>query len=112
MLKYIALYAKPDDPDAFEERYFGSHMPLVATTPGLLRAEVAKVDRVFVPGFLGESVPYLITEMYFESAETANAAFASPEWQASGANLVEIGGMPLVAMFTANLVDAKTGAAG
>lgn len=106
MLKYIALYQMPDNPDAFEEQYFGSHMPLVARTPGLVRAEVAKVDRVFVPGFLGEAKPYLIAEMYFESADTAKAAFSSPEWQAAGANLVEIGGMPLVAMFTANVLDA------
>ena len=106
MLKYIALYQMPDNPDAFEEQYFGSHMPLVARTPGLVRAEVAKVDRMFVPGFLGETKLYLMAEMYFESAESAKAAFSSAEWQAAGANLAEIGGMPLVAMFTANVVDA------
>lgn len=110
MLKYIALYRKPDDPAAFEERYFGSHTPLVMKTPGLVRAEVARVSRVFVPGFLGESEPYLIAELYFESAASAKAAFKSPEWQASGANLMEIGGMDLVAMFTADLLDPETGA--
>lgn len=110
MLKYIALYQKPDDPEAFEEQYFGSHVPLVMKTPGLLRAEVARVSRVFVPGFLGESEPYLVAEMYFESAAAAKAAFRTPEWQASGANLVEIGGMQLVAMFTADLLDPETGA--
>lgn len=106
MLKFIALYQRPDDPDAYEEQYFGSHMPLVARTPGLIRAEIAKVDQVLVPGFLGDISPFLMAELYFESAEAANAAFASPEWQAAGANLVEIGGMPLVAMFTANVLDA------
>lgn len=105
MLKYIALYQRPDDPEAFEEKYFGSHVPLVEKTPGLVKAEVARVARVFVPGFLGEAEPYLIAELYFESAESAKAAFKSPEWQASGANLVEIGGMPLVAMFTADVLE-------
>jgi uncharacterized protein (TIGR02118 family) len=105
MHKYIALYRKPADPAAFDEGYFGSHMPLVSRTPGLLRAEVAKVQRVFVPGFLDETEPYLIAELYFESASTAKEAFKSPEWQASGANLVEIGGMELVAMFTADVLD-------
>ena len=104
MHKYIALYRKPADPSAFDEAYFSRHVPLVTKTPGLLRAEVAKVARVFVPGFLGETEPYLIAELYFESKEAAKAAFATPEWQASGANLVEIGGMELVAMFTADVL--------
>ena len=104
MHKYIALYRKPADPSAFDEAYFSLHVPLVMKTPGLVRAEVAKVARVFVPGFLGETEPYLIAELYFESKEAAKAAFATPEWQASGANLVEIGGMELVAMFTADVL--------
>jgi uncharacterized protein (TIGR02118 family) len=106
MQKFIAFYQQPADPDAFSEQYFGSHMPLVDRTPGLVRAEVAKVARVLAPGFLGATEPYLITELYFESAESAKAAFASPEWAAAGANLVEIGGMPLVAMFTADIIDS------
>jgi uncharacterized protein (TIGR02118 family) len=105
MLKYIALYQKPADPESFDEKYFSSHLPLVDRTPGMLRAEVARVSRVFVPGFLGDTEPYLIAEMYFESADAAKAAFASPEWQAAGANLAEIGGLPLVAMFTADVLD-------
>jgi len=58
-----------------------------------------------VPGFFGETEPYLIAELYFESAATAKEAFRSPEWAASGANLAEIGGMELVAMFTADVLD-------
>jgi uncharacterized protein (TIGR02118 family) len=111
MLKYIALYRKPDDPADFEEQYFGSHVPLVNKTPGLVRAEVARVARVYAPGFFGDTEPYLIAELYFESAAAAKAAFSSPEWQAAGANLTEIGGMDLVAMFTADVLDPDTGAA-
>lgn len=105
MHKYIALYRRPADPQDFEEKYFASHLPIVSRTPGLLRAEVARVARVFVPGFLGEHEPYLVAELYFESADAARAAYKSPEWQASGANLTEIGGMELVAMFTADVLD-------
>ncbi|GLZ41796.1 EthD family reductase [Actinokineospora sp. NBRC 105648] len=103
MIKYIALYRRPDDPAAFDEGYFGSHLPLVEQTPGLLRQEIAKVSRVFVPGFLGESEPYLVAELYFESAAAMKAAFQSPQWQAAGANLSEIGGLDLVAMFAAEV---------
>ncbi|MCC8251263.1 EthD family reductase [Saccharothrix luteola] len=105
MVKYVALYRKPADVEAFDEAYFTSHLPLVERTPGLLRAEVAKVSRVFVPGFLGEHEPHVVAEMYFESAEAMKQAFRSPEWQAAGANLAEIGGVELVAMFAAEVVD-------
>jgi hypothetical protein len=57
MFKYIALYQRPSDPESFDEKYFGSHLPLVEHTPGLVRQEVAKVSRVFVPGFLGTTEP-------------------------------------------------------
>jgi uncharacterized protein (TIGR02118 family) len=104
MIKYIALYQKPSDPEEFDRKYFESHLPLVAKTPGLISAEVAKVQRVFVPGFLGETEPYLVAEMYFESKEAMRTAFGSPEWTAAGANLNEIGGMQLVAMFSAEVL--------
>ncbi|MFD9734178.1 EthD family reductase [Umezawaea sp. NPDC059074] len=104
MIKYVALYKKPADVADFGEKYFSSHLPIVAKTPGLLRAEVAKVDRVLVPGFLGDTDLHVLAEMYFESAEVMRAAFQTPEWHAAGANLSEIGGLELVAMFTAEVV--------
>lgn len=105
MIKYIALYKPPADPEAFDKGYFESHKPLIDKVPGLIRQEIAKVQRVFVPGMLGETQPYLIAELYFESKDAMKAAFASPEWQASGANLTEIGGMELVSMFSAEVVE-------
>lgn len=104
MIKYIALYKKPADPADFDEKYFSTHMPIANSVPGLVRAEVAKVQRVFLAGFLGDTEPYLIAELYFDSAESMKAAFKTPEWASSGANLTEIGGMELVAMFTAEVV--------
>jgi uncharacterized protein (TIGR02118 family) len=105
MIKYVALYRTPADAADFDEKYFGSHKPLIDAVPGLLRQEIAKVTRTFVPGFLGETEPYLIAELYFESKDAMKAAFGSAEWQASGANLTEIGGMELVAMFSAEVVE-------
>lgn len=104
MIKYIALYKKPADPADFDEKYFETHLPIVNSVPGLVRAEVAKVQRVFLAGFLADTEPYLIAEMYFDSAESMKAAVQTPEWASSGANLAEIGGMELVAMFSAEVV--------
>lgn len=111
MIKYIALYKKPTDPEGFDERYFSTHLPIVNSVPGLLRAEVAKVERVVLAGFLGDIEPYMIAEMYFESAESMKAAVQTAEWASSGANLAEIGGMELVAMFSAEVVDPAGDAA-
>jgi uncharacterized protein (TIGR02118 family) len=105
MIKYLALYKQPADPEAFDKAYFESHKPLIDKVPGLIRQEIAKVARVFVPGMLGDAQPYLIAELYFESKDAMKTAFASPEWQASGANLTEIGGMELVSMFSAEVVE-------
>ncbi|MGW6444565.1 EthD family reductase [Lentzea sp. NPDC055074] len=105
MIKYVALYKKPADPEGFDQKYFESHLPIVSSVPGLVRAEVASVDRVFLAGFLGETELHLMAEMYFESEESFKAALQSPEWATSGANLAEIGGMELVAMFSAGVVE-------
>jgi len=105
MIKYIALYRQPADPEAFEKAYFEQHKPLIDKVPGLVRQEIGKVTRTFVPGFLEGNEPYLMAELYFESKDAMKAAFASPEWQVSGANLTEIGGMELVAMFSAEVVE-------
>lgn len=105
MIKYVALYKQPADPAAFEKAYFSAHKPLIDNVPGLLRQEIGKVTRTFVPGFLEGSEPYLVAELYFESKDAMKAAFATPEWQAAGANLTEIGGMDLVAMFSAEVVE-------
>lgn len=104
MIKYIALYRKPANVEDFDEKYFNSHKPLIDKVPGLVRQEIAKVQRTYLTGFLGETEPYLIAELYFESKETMKEALKSSEWQVSGANLAEIGGMELVAMFSAEVV--------
>ncbi|MGY5883069.1 EthD family reductase [Modestobacter lacusdianchii] len=96
-VSFFALYQTPDDPAEFEERYFGTHVPLVEKTPGLVENRVHRVRRQIV----GEPAYHLLAELVFESQEAMRAAFDSPEWAASGADLQEWGGMELVTMFTA-----------
>ena len=101
-VSFFALYRTPEDPDAFDSNYFGTHVPIVAGTPGLLENKVHRVKRHMV----GEPTYYLIAELVFADAESMKAAFKSPEWGASGANLAEWGGMDLVTMFTTHGPDA------
>jgi uncharacterized protein (TIGR02118 family) len=42
-VKLMVLYTPPDDPDAFDRHYLGTHMPLVHAIPGLQRAESGRI---------------------------------------------------------------------
>jgi uncharacterized protein (TIGR02118 family) len=106
-VSYFALYRTPDDPAEFERNYFGSHVPLVERTPGLLENRVHRVTRRFV----GEPGYHLLAELVFESPEAMKQAFASEEWAASGRDLQSWGGMELVTMFSAEPYRPATAAA-
>ena len=43
MVRLMALYKKPDDPDAFMKHYEEVHMPLVKRTSGLKKIVVNRV---------------------------------------------------------------------
>lgn len=101
MIKYVALYRTPEEPERFDKDYFGTHVPIVNETPGLVRAELAKVTRMMV----GEPAYYVMAELYFEDVDAMKAAFKTDPWRASGENLQSWGGMDLVTMFTAEVVD-------
>ena len=95
-VSYFALYRTPDDPADFEEHYFGTHVPLVERTPGLVENRVHRVTRQFV----GEPAYHLLAELVFESPEAMKAAFRSAEWAAAGEDLGSWGGADLVTMFS------------
>ncbi len=83
MVKMIALYKKPEDIEAFNAHYFGTHLELNSKTPGLVKTEVSK----FIDLRGGETEYYLMAEMYFESMDTLKASFKTPESKAAGADL-------------------------
>lgn len=83
MVKLVALYKKPADPEAFDSHYAGTHVPLVEKWPGLRRVEVGKVT-----GAVGGDPPYYqIAEMYFDDQDALRAALRSPEARAAGEDL-------------------------
>ena len=96
-VSYFALYQTPDDPAAFEESYFGTHVPLVEKTPGLVENRVHRVLRQFV----GKPSYHLLAELVFSSPEAMKAALESPEWTAAGQDLRSWGGLELATMFSA-----------
>jgi uncharacterized protein (TIGR02118 family) len=75
-VKLVVLYAQPDDADAFDRHYFGTHMALVAQVPGLQRTETA---RVVAPLDGGEQSVYRVTELYFADQAAMDADCGSDQ---------------------------------
>lgn len=100
-VKLVVLYTKPDDPGAFDQHYFGTHMPLVSAIPGLQRAETCRIDAALDGA---EQTFYRVAELYFADQAAFQAAFASQEGQTTAADYQQIA-PPGSRMFTATLDD-------
>ena len=84
MAKLFAIYQQPVDPAAFDSYYYGKHVPLAKTIPGLKSYEVTHGD---VMGMAGKHAVYLVAVLEFASMEAIAAAMASPQGQATAADL-------------------------
>ncbi len=84
MIKLIALYQRPDDPEAFMRHYREVHVPLVKRLPGLQKLVL---DTVTADAFGGEPQLALIAEMHFADRDAYKTAMRSQENQAAAADL-------------------------
>ncbi|GMB80276.1 EthD family reductase [Shinella zoogloeoides] len=83
MAALVAIYKTPADVDAFEKHYFGTHIPLAKTMPGLRKYEVSHGP---VSALAGPNDVYLVGAVYFDDLEAMRRAFASPEGRATAAD--------------------------
>jgi len=80
----LVLYNPPADPAAFNSHYFGTHVPLAKKIPGLRSISVSEGPvNAMTPG----ASYHLIAELVFDSMADLQAGMASPEGQATGADL-------------------------
>ena len=86
-VKLVVLYTQPDDTDAFDQHYAGTHIPLVDKIPGLQRTETGRVAAA-IDG--GEKTYYRITELYFADQGALQAGFGSDEGKATAADYQQI----------------------
>lgn len=84
MARLIAMYRTPTDPAAFDRYYFGTHVKIAKTLPGLTTYSVTR-GPVMTPQ--GPSPYYLVATLSFPSRAVIEAAFASPEGQATVADV-------------------------
>lgn len=87
MMKLVALYTQPDDPEGFDRHYRDVHGPLVDKVPGLHHWESA---RPVAAADGGELTYYRMAELYFPDQETFSAAMGSPEGNATAADFQQI----------------------
>lgn len=84
MFRATILYGQPKDPAEFDRYYRDVHIPLVKKIEGLKGFTMTK----FAPAPNGELPPYfLMAALYAESHEAFNAALATPEGQATSADV-------------------------
>jgi uncharacterized protein (TIGR02118 family) len=84
MARLVVLYNKPADVAAFDTHYFGKHVPLAKTIPGL-RAYEVNAGPVGTPE--GPAPYHLVALLTFDSMAAIGAAFASKEGQATAGDL-------------------------
>jgi uncharacterized protein (TIGR02118 family) len=80
----VAVYKKPKSAEAFNGYYFGKHVPIAKKLPGLRSYRVSD-GAVGLPADPGGV--HLVALLEFDSAEAIQRAFASPEGQATVADL-------------------------
>ena len=73
MFKFVTIYRQVDDPNAIDNFFSETHLPLAESLPNLMKSEVSWVKGK--PG--GQSRFYMMYELYFESQEAWQMALIS-----------------------------------
>lgn len=94
MVRFLVLYHRPADPEAFDRHYREVHIPLAKKLPGLRRYTVSR-DPAPVRG--GEPY-YLVAELDWDDMESLQRAFQSPEGQAAAADVPKFAGSGVQSM--------------
>ena len=80
----VAMYRMPADPAAFNRYYYETHVPIARQIPGLRGYETTVGPMLS----LAAPSPYhLVAVLRFDSLAVIQAALASPEGQATAADL-------------------------
>ena len=84
MVKLTVLYGQPKSPEAFEQYYAQTHMPIAAKMQGVRRIELSKVT-----GTVDGSAPtfYRLADLYFDDLDHMQRVMATPEGKATAADL-------------------------
>ena len=83
----VVAYRMPADPKAFDEYYYGTHVPLAWKIPGIRKYQVSR-GPIVTPA--GPSPYHLIATLTFDGMADIQQAFGSPEGQAAVADVQKL----------------------
>ncbi|WP_209124966.1 EthD family reductase [Alkalihalobacillus sp. BA299] len=83
MAKLIIMYEQPRDQDGFEAYYFHVHLPLAKKIPNIKQETTQRVIQTQNT----DLNLYLFVELQFETLESLQQSLATPEAQATVADL-------------------------
>ena len=87
MVRFLVAYDKPTDPAEFDRHYYEVHVPLAKKLPGLRRYTISRHVRA---ARAGETTFYLVAELDWDDLEALEAAFTSPEGQATAEDAAQL----------------------
>jgi uncharacterized protein (TIGR02118 family) len=93
--KILVLYPQPADPAAFDKYYFSTHVPIARKVPHLIGMKFNAGAAVALAG----EAPHLIAELEFASMADLQAGMASPEGQATAADVPNFASNPTVLIY-------------
>lgn len=88
MVRFLVLYDRPDDPEAFDRHYRDVHIPLTRKLPGLRRYTISR----HAAPIRGGEPYYLIAELDWDDMAALKHAFQSPEGRATAEDVPRFAG--------------------
>lgn len=83
--RLIVLWEQPSEPEPFERHYREVHAPLASKLPGLRSYTLThEISAVYGTPY------YLVAELAWDTLEELRTAFASPEGQATAADVANL----------------------
>lgn len=86
MVRFLVLYDRPEDAEAFERHYWKVHIPLARRLPGLRRYRIGRNPR----SIRGARASYLVAELAWDDRAALQQAFDSPEGKATAADMAQM----------------------
>ena len=83
MIRFLVLYERPADVEAFERHYWDVHIPLAKKLPGLRRYAVGRNPTAI----RGGDPSFLVAELEWDDMASLQRAFESPEGKATAADI-------------------------
>ncbi|HEY1519406.1 MAG TPA: EthD family reductase [Solirubrobacteraceae bacterium] len=102
MVRFLAVYDKPDDPEAFDRHYREVHIPLAKQLPGLRRYTISRHP---APTRDREAY-YLIAELDWDDMTNLRHAFETPEGRATADDAAKLAPKDKVRTMVYELEDA------